>query len=423
MTERFVTRTSDGETIDLKEEEAEHADLTANAKRVILTDAAGDAITSLNPLPVDTELTLDGNVIIDNVSVYATDISDSTTTSFALVDSSGHQQVDVLTMPSVTVSATNLDIRDLTSASDSIEVIQDTASDLKATVTQSGTVDVDVTANTIGLATSAKQLEDGHNVVITDGIVSGQMRLDGSTEALNTIEYEHHEVHAGSSYFTEGHTTLGDGDPDPVNFYASFTTPAGAKYGHFVWTVTSSGITDIKVYEGANGGMGNGSRGVIHANNRNVNCWSGSHTPAGASATVLTDTNQSWTPDALIGMQVFNQTDGSSGFITDNDATTVTVTALAGGTGNNWEQNDVYEINNSQMIVNVDHDAATTAGLLFGDTAFGGTGFKADIGGGTTRANELIAKPDTTYLIHIASGSETNIVTFSLHWYEHTDKN
>ena len=41
---RFVTRTSDGTTIDIAEEEAEHADLTANAKRVILVDAAGDVI-------------------------------------------------------------------------------------------------------------------------------------------------------------------------------------------------------------------------------------------------------------------------------------------------------------------------------------------------------------------------------------------
>jgi len=250
-----------------------------------------------------------------------------------------------------------------------------------------------------------------------------KIRIDASTHTLQTIEYEHHEVHSGSSYFTEGHTTLGDGDPDPVNFYANFITPNKTKWGHFVWTVTSSGILDIKIYEGSSGGMANGTRGVIHANNRNSNCWSGFHTPAGASATILTDTAQSWTVDALIGMQVFNQTDGSSGFITDNDATTVTVSALAGGSGNNWEQNDVYEINNSQMIVSIGVDAPTTAGLLFGDTAFGGTGFKADVGGGTTRPSELIARQNETYLMHIASGSENNIVTFNLSWYEHADKN
>ena len=86
-----VLRDSDSATIDLKQEEAEHADTTANAKRVILTDTDGTAFSSSNPLNVDTEITLDGNVIIDNIAVFATDISDSSTTSFGIVDAAGHQ--------------------------------------------------------------------------------------------------------------------------------------------------------------------------------------------------------------------------------------------------------------------------------------------------------------------------------------------
>ena len=50
-------------------------------------------------LMVDTELTLDGNVIIDNVAVWATTIADSSTAGFALIDADGHPQVDVLTLP------------------------------------------------------------------------------------------------------------------------------------------------------------------------------------------------------------------------------------------------------------------------------------------------------------------------------------
>jgi|TARA_Y100000034_G_C6905929_1_gene420364 hypothetical protein len=50
-------------------------------------------------LMVDTELTIDGNVIVDNVAVWATNISDSSTSSFALVDAAGHPQIDVLTLP------------------------------------------------------------------------------------------------------------------------------------------------------------------------------------------------------------------------------------------------------------------------------------------------------------------------------------
>lgn len=43
---RFIKRDSDGSTIDLEKQEAEHADLTANSKRVILTDSSGNIIQS-----------------------------------------------------------------------------------------------------------------------------------------------------------------------------------------------------------------------------------------------------------------------------------------------------------------------------------------------------------------------------------------
>ena len=62
-------------------------------------DAAVMHFTSDGKLMVDTELTLDGNVIVDNIAVWATDIADSTTAGFALIDANGHPQVDVLTLP------------------------------------------------------------------------------------------------------------------------------------------------------------------------------------------------------------------------------------------------------------------------------------------------------------------------------------
>jgi len=39
-----ILRDSDGTTVDLEQEEAEHANLTANAKRVILVDSTGTVI-------------------------------------------------------------------------------------------------------------------------------------------------------------------------------------------------------------------------------------------------------------------------------------------------------------------------------------------------------------------------------------------
>lgn len=68
----------------------------------------------------------------------------------------------------------------------------------------------------------------------------------------------------------------------------------------------------------------------------------GTHTGSN-NASTLTDSNQSFTVDELIGYRIYNTTDGSDGLITDNDATTVTAT-LAGGTQNDWDTSDSYII-------------------------------------------------------------------------------
>lgn len=76
------------------------------------------------------------------------------------VDASGDLQVDVLSMPSVTVTATNLDIRDLTSASDSVEVKQATGTNLHAVI-DSGSITANAGTN---LNTSLLALETGGNL-------------------------------------------------------------------------------------------------------------------------------------------------------------------------------------------------------------------------------------------------------------------
>lgn len=70
----------------------------------------------------------------------------------------------------------------------------------------------------------------------------------------------------------------------------------------------------------------------------------GTHTPAGSSATVLTDSTKSFTTNEYVGDWIFNVTDKSYGEITANAATTITVTALTLGTDNDWDQNDVYHV-------------------------------------------------------------------------------
>jgi hypothetical protein len=82
-----------------------------------------------------------------------------------------------------------------------------------------------------------------------------------------------------------------------------------------------------------------GTRIVVY---NNLAYWSGTHTIVGNSP-ILIDQDQAWDADSLIGLYVFNLTDGSSGLITDNDDSTVTA-ALTGGAQNDWDIGDQYYI-------------------------------------------------------------------------------
>lgn len=73
-----------------------------------------------------------------------------------------------------------------------------------------------------------------------------------------------------------------------------------------------------------------------------TNC-EGSHDST-TSATVMTDSGESLTVDAYIGMTIYNTTDGSHGTVIDNAATTITVAALTGGTDNQWENGDGWAV-------------------------------------------------------------------------------
>lgn len=61
---------------------------------------------------------------------------------------------------------------------------------------------------------------------------------------------------------------------------------------------------------------------------------------------ILTDSDKNWVPGALVGQTIDNLTDGSSGTITANTATTITA-SLSGGTDDDWDTNDVYQVTGS----------------------------------------------------------------------------
>ena len=73
-----------------------------------------------------------------------------------------------------------------------------------------------------------------------------------------------------------------------------------------------------------------------------TSAYTGEHTGADGAAT-LTDSSADWANDELIGLTLFNKTDGSLGTVTGNDSTTVTAT-LTGGTDTDWDEGDEYII-------------------------------------------------------------------------------
>jgi hypothetical protein len=82
-------------------------------------------------------------------------------------------------------------------------------------------------------------------------------------------------------------------------------------------------------------------RGISHAP-----AWldlSGGEHDGGNNESVLTDSWRTWGVNQLVGYTVYNLTDGSSGVVISNTADTVTAT-LSGGTGNDWDDGDVYYV-------------------------------------------------------------------------------
>lgn len=75
--------------------------------------------------------------------------------------------------------------------------------------------------------------------------------------------------------------------------------------------------------------------------------------------------------------------------------------------------------NASEIDITKGVDAATSDGLLISQASWGASGFKAIVGGGSSREDGLTLKKDTTYLRTFTSGADANIVQFKASWYEY----
>jgi len=100
--------------------------------------------------------------------------------------------------------------------------------------------------------------------LISDGTPK-PMRIDDSTEAIKVIEYEHTEVHGGSSY--TAHLSTSDLDDNPLRI--SFTTPNTTKWAHMLFYVSTTGEATFELQEAPTGGVSGGSNLTPYNHNRN----------------------------------------------------------------------------------------------------------------------------------------------------------
>ena len=74
-----------------------------------------------------------------------------------------------------------------------------------------------------------------------------EVLLDDSTNALLTIDYEHHEIHEGDHYFIEDVSDLAINNVLDVQW----TTPNTTQYAHFIFELNCESETEWYIYEGA----------------------------------------------------------------------------------------------------------------------------------------------------------------------------
>ena len=188
------------------------------------------------------------------------------------------------------------------------------------------------------------------------------LRLDKATNSIQTIDYEHHEIHAGSAFTCHFSQT----SPTAVGEMTmiAFNTPNTTKWIHILAAFSSTAASTAAIYEVADLDVDEGTDLTIYNHDRN------STTPSVVS-TIET------TPEA-------------------GKATSYTVAQAAGAT----------------------LSTAIPLYLRYLGAALAG----ADTGGETRANNEFILKQATQYAFVITNTTaDDNTHNIVLNWYEHTN--
>lgn len=95
------------------------------------------------------------------------------------------------------------------------------------------------------------------------------LRLDKSTNTIQTIDYPHHEIHAGSHFFLSKNKDVANGG----TFNLAFTTAASTTYGyaHMLFGLVSELECEIAIYEGITSYTGGTSETPLNNNRNSIN--------------------------------------------------------------------------------------------------------------------------------------------------------
>jgi len=121
--------------------------------------------------------------------------------------------------------------------------------------------------------------------------------VDNSTHSMQTIEYSHHEIHAGSHYKAGFMNT--DLDTD-ATVQLLFVTPNTTKWAHWTLTAQATGSAKIEVYEGTS----------VSANGTAVTRWNRNRNSTNTSTTLVYHTPTVTTS----GTKMITKYIGSEGF-------------------------------------------------------------------------------------------------------------
>jgi hypothetical protein len=126
--------------------------------------------------------------------------------------------------------------------------------EINSTITGTPNVKIKELENDISV-NSNKQLKvtqydssgtEGQNII---GVKwkSGNSGIDKATNTLQTIEYEHHEIHAGSHFYICGFEVLNLNGQANFGFQTANTT----EWAHMTFEISGSTETEFYIYEGA----------------------------------------------------------------------------------------------------------------------------------------------------------------------------